>query len=77
MEDFEKNFKVGDEIEGTLSDKTYFSGKISSMFTTGENPASPEYSVFSIINLDSNVPLENIRFFDVEDCRMIKKGYRD
>lgn len=70
------NFEVGDEIEVTLSDGTHIGGKICKMFATGENPAHPEYSDFSIYNHESDVLLENIKFSDVQDCRMIKKGNR-
>lgn len=77
MEDFESKFVVGDEIEGTLSDGTHFEGKISWMFETGIRPAHPEYSDFTLKNNDPDIPSKNIKFSDVEDCRMIKKGNRD
>lgn len=77
MEDFEKNYEVGDEIEVTLSDGTHIGGKISKMFATGVNPAHPEYSDFTLKNIDPDIPSKNIKFSDVEDCRIIKKGNSD
>lgn len=77
MEDFENNFYVGDEIEVTLSDGTHIGGTIKNVFITGDNSASPEHSDFSIYNHESDVLFENIKFSNVEDYRMIKKGNRD
>ena len=77
LEDFEKNFKVGDVIECTLIDETHFCGKISKIFTAGENSASPELSDFSVKGIDSRYSFENIKFSDVANCKMIKKGGRD
>ncbi len=76
MEDFENNFHVGDEIEATLSNRTYIRGTIKYMFVSGNNSASPEHSYFSIYNHETDVLLENIKFSYVVECRMIKKGNR-
>lgn len=77
MEDFERKFEVRDEIEVTLADGTHFRGKISKMFATGINPAHPEYSDFTLKNNDPDIPSKNIKFSDVVECRMIKKGNRE
>lgn len=77
MDDFENNYHVGDEIEATLSNGTHIGGTIKNMLITGNNSASPKHSDFSIYNHESDVLIENIRFSDVEECRMIKKGNRE